>query len=91
MLFELLRLIETSSGPITVAELQRQLAVDEATLAGMIQFWVRKGRLHVSGRSEAVCASACVDASCSCGSCSGMDACPFIARLPKAYELNQSS
>jgi hypothetical protein len=87
MLFELLRLIETAGGPVTMADLQRQLGVDRATVEGMIQFWVRKGRLHITERSEAVCATGCADASCACGSCSGASGCPFIARLPKTIEL----
>lgn len=91
MLFELLRLIEATSGPISLGDLQRQLAVDSTTLEGMIQFWVRKGRLHVNGRSESVCAASCADAGCSCGSCSGIEGCPFIARLPIAYELTKQS
>jgi hypothetical protein len=89
MLFELLRLIESASGPVTLSDLQRTLVVDAATLDGMIQFWVRKGRLHVNGRSEAVCGSECATAGCSCGSCSGAEGCPFIARLPIAYELTR--
>lgn len=89
MLFELLRLIETAEGPVTPADLQRRLGVDQATIAGMIEFWVRKGRLHVNERSEAVCAPGCADAACSCGSCSGVEACPFIARLPRTFELSQ--
>lgn len=86
MLFELLRLIETAAGPVTLADLQRQLDVDPGTLEGMIAFWVRKGRLNLAGRADAVCAASCAEASCSCGNCSGMDGCPFIARLPKIYE-----
>lgn len=89
MLFELLRLIETVDGPVTLADLQRQLGVDEATVVGMIHFWVRKGRLHINERSEAVCSPGCADAACSCGSCSGIEDCPFIARLPKSYELTR--
>ncbi len=90
MLFELLRLIEASTGPVTVAQLQLRLGVDESTLNGMLDFWVRKGRLHLDGRSDAVCGTNCVEAACSCGSCEGAEGCPFVARLPRAYELSLS-
>jgi predicted ArsR family transcriptional regulator len=49
MLRELLRLVETAEGPISLSALARQLGVDAAVLDGMLQHWVRKGRLVVEG------------------------------------------
>ena len=51
MLRELLRLVETAEGPISLSDLARQLGVDAAVLDGMLQHWVRKGRLVVEGGS----------------------------------------
>ena len=53
MLRELLRLVETAEGPISLSDLARQLGVDAAVLDGMLQHWVRQGRLVVEGGSGA--------------------------------------
>lgn len=89
MLRELLQLVESADGPLSLADLSRQLNVDASTLDGMLQHWVRKGRLVVDGRSGAACGEGCVSAGCGCGSCSGLSACPFIARLPVTYRINR--
>ena len=88
MLRELLRLVETAEGPISLSDLARQLGVDAAVLDGMLQHWVKKGRLVVDGRSSAVtCEGGCASMG-GCGSCAGVASCPFIARLPVTYRLN---
>lgn len=87
MLRELLRLVETAEGPISLADLGRQLGVDVAVLDGMLQYWVRKGRLIMDGQSGGV-ACAGGGAMGGCGSCSGMASCPFVARLPVTYRAN---
>ena len=46
MLKQVLREIETAQGPITVRALSRKLGVEPNALEGMIQFWVRKGRIQ---------------------------------------------
>jgi len=81
MLRQLLQLIEAAEGPVSLTDLSRQLDVAPATLDGMLQHWVRKGRLVVSDRSVKACAGGC-------GSCSGAVDCPFIVRLPVAYRLS---
>lgn len=53
MLRELLRLVETAQGPISLTDLARQLGVDNAVLDSMLQHWVRKGRLVVEGSGYA--------------------------------------
>lgn len=58
MLRELLRLVETAEGPISLADLGRQLGVDVTVLDGMLQYWVRKGRLVVEGAGEQRCGGA---------------------------------
>lgn len=91
MLREVLQLIEAADGPVSLAELSRQLGVAPATLDGMLQHWVRKGRLVVSGRSVESCSGGCAPAGHRCGSCSGAGACPFIAQLPVAYRMSHMS
>lgn len=85
MLRELLNLLETAGGPVSLPELSRRLDLDAGVLAGMLDYWVRKGRLIVDDRSAAACA--CSTAGCGCGTCAGSAGCPFIARLPKSYRL----
>jgi hypothetical protein len=53
MLRELLRLVEAAEGPISLSDLARQLGVDVPVLDGMLQHWVRKGRLVVEGSAGA--------------------------------------
>lgn len=86
MLRDLLRLVEAADGPITLAELGRQLGVDAAVLDGMLQHWVRKGRLVTDSGAAMSCGSGCMGGGC--GSCAGVTGCPFVARLPITYRLN---
>lgn len=88
MLRELLRLVEAADGPISLAELGRQLGVDAAVLDGMLQHWVRKGRLVMDGGAATPCADGYMSVGGGCGSCAGVAACPFIVRLPITYRLN---
>lgn len=85
MLRELLRLVETADGPVTVAQLGRQLGIEPAAIDGMLQHWVRKGLLTIEGRASTACSDLCATAACRCGSCAGAAGCPFMARLPKTY------
>jgi hypothetical protein len=89
MLREVLRLIETACGPITLAELSRQLGIDPGALEGMLEFWARKGRLVVDGGSAAACSGSCMAGASHCGGCSGAAGCPFMARLPRSYVMAQ--
>jgi len=82
MLRDLLRLVEMAEGPISLADLSRQLGVAPAALEGMLEHWVRKGRLTVSGGAAAASCGSCAG---HCGSCAGAVNCPFVARLPKSY------
>jgi hypothetical protein len=89
MLRDVLRLIETAGGPITVAELSRRLSVDPGALEGMLEFWARKGRLAVEGGTAAACSGSCMAGASHCGGCSGAAGCPFMARLPRSYAIAQ--
>jgi hypothetical protein len=85
MLRELLRLIEAADGPMTVSELSRRLNVAPGVIEGMLEHWVRKGRLAVSGGA----ATACCATGDGCGSCAGVGDCPFVARLPRSFTVVQ--
>lgn len=88
MLRELLRLVENAQGPVGLSALSRELGVGEAVLDGMLQHWVRKGRLEMDGGSSIACAGGCAPGTNRCGSCAGISGCPFVARLPITYRLS---
>lgn len=82
MLREVLQAIETADGPVHLGALSQQLGIDRSALEGMIDYWVRKGRLQARQAEDSVCAPA--SGHCG-GGCTGAAACPFIARMPKSY------
>ena len=92
MLSQVLHEIKSARGPITIRELSKKLEIDPHALEGMLQFWVRKGRIQNDDE-----AASCDGAKGGCGtSCSGMANCTFIAKMPKTYsipieDINQNS
>ena len=75
-LSQVLAAFENTRGPLTMNEIARNLDISRARLEGMIQYWVRKGKLQetVSFRD--------------CGTCGrGEGDCPFTIELPRTYEL----
>jgi len=79
MLNQVLHEIENARGPLTVNELSRKLGIDPAALEGMIEFWVRKGRLQVENDQTS-------GASCACGS--GGSSCAPVSegvQISKSY------
>ena len=86
MLNQVLHAIENAQGPITIRELSRNLEIDPNALEGMIQFWVRKGRIQNDDD-----AASCDGGVGTCGSsCGGMTDCAFIARMPTTYSIPTS-
>jgi hypothetical protein len=84
MLWRVLREVEAAHGPIDLNELSRRLDVDRSVLDGMIQFWVRKGRLvDDAARAGEV---ACARHGCSV-SCTGAQSCPFTMKTPRTISL----
>jgi hypothetical protein len=81
-LYAVLAALEAASGPLTLAELSLQLEIEPGALQGMVAFWVRKGRLRLSGQ-----------ASCDtgvCGACTGAQGaghCPALLVVPRRYEV----
>lgn len=86
MLHRVLQEIEAAQGSINLTELSRKLAVERSALDGMIQYWVRKGRLKDDRQQEELTLTACTTGSCG-GSCPGPQGCPFVMKLPKTYTL----
>ena len=85
MLKTVLQAIESSKGPVHVAELSQRLGIERSALEGMIDYWVRKGRLYDSQ------GMACSPSAGHCsGSCTGAASCAFVAKMPKMYELTNN-
>jgi hypothetical protein len=71
----LLKQIEESSGVISLPNLARDLEVSRARLEGMVEYWIRNGKIRVSATLS------------DCGSCGILDNCPFALEMPRTYEL----
>jgi len=84
MLKQVLHEIEQARSSISISELSHRLGVEADALEGMIQFWVRKGRLKVDNDVNG-------GANCSCGTgannCAPVSDCIFIAKMPKSYTI----
>lgn len=74
-LSKLLSLFENSSGAMSVNSLARELEISPERVEGLIDFWVRKGKITSSSSLK------------ECGNCSTKGDCPFILELPLTYEL----
>ena len=80
MLQLILQEIESAGGTVNLADLSRKLDVEPSALEGMLEFWVRKGRLQSSSQS---CSTNMV---CG-GSCGGTQGCPFVIQMPHTFSL----
>lgn len=83
MLNQVLEEITNANEPLSLTVLSSRLGVERGALEGMLDYWVRKGRLkdddtHPEGSHSAG----------NCGpSCGGADSCSFVAKMPKSYSL----
>lgn len=85
MLYQVLEEIEQARGPVLVKDLGQRLNVDPGVLMGMIEFWVRKGRLR---DDDAVAEEGFTCAGGACGAhCSGVTECVFVAKMPKTFSI----
>lgn len=83
MLQLILQEIESAGGTVNLADLSRKLDVEPGALEGMLEFWVRKGRLRSSRQGGNFCS-----ASAACGgSCGGIQGCPFVIQMPHTFSL----
>ena len=87
MLYQVLEEIEQAQGPVLIKDLGQKLNIDPGVLSGMIQFWVRKGRL----RDDDTLAEGMACAGGGCGDhCGGMSNCTFVAKMPKTYSISKN-
>jgi hypothetical protein len=77
MLHKILKTIQETDDPISLSQLASQLDIEQGALEGMIDFWVRKGRIKV--HDGMACSS-------SCSSCR-VDGCPLILHMPRRFEV----
>ena len=86
MLRQVLQEIEAAQGTISLTDLSRKLGLEPGALEGMIQFWVRKGRLKDDERDNQQLFAVCGGGSCG-RSCPGAQGCPFVAKMPRTFSL----
>lgn len=84
MLKQVLAELENATQPLSLSELSQRLQIEPSALAGMLDFWVRKGRLQVLESGDET--SICPPDMCG-GSCGGPQDCPFTVNLPRSYAL----
>lgn len=90
MLWRVLQEFEAASAPLDLNELSRRLGIDRSALDGMIEFWVRKGRLVDDATGAAAATSACAGHGCG-GHCASAAHCPFTMTMPRTISLVSSA
>ena len=75
---EVLRAFETAPGPLSLNDIARDLDITPGMLDGMIDYWVRKGKIRPA-------------ASGACGSCAACSlsksCCTYSPAMPRSYML----
>ncbi len=71
-----LEAFQVAEAPLSLGQLAATLDVSPPLLEGMIEYWVRKGRLREAGTAGSACAA-----------CHQGRACPLIVKMPRRYEL----
>ena len=83
LLHAVLDTLERADRPLTLRELSAALGVEPGAVEGMINFWVRKGRMRVAGGTDGdVCGARCAASAPGCAT-----ACPFVLHFPARYEV----
>ena len=86
MLRQVLQELEMAQGPISLEELSRRLDIDRDALRGMVEFWVRRGRLQNRDEGIAAALATCLTGSrCSCRL--GPQDCSSATNMPRMYSL----
>jgi hypothetical protein len=73
---EVLRAFEDARGPLSLNDIARDLDITPGMLDGMIDYWVRKGKIRPAA-SGAACASCSLSKSC----------CTYSPNTPRGYVL----
>jgi hypothetical protein len=76
---QVLTMFETAVTPLSLPQMAHELGVSLEQLEGMIQYWVRKGKIRESA------------AATECGSCGSKDGCAFVMEMPRTFELARSA
>jgi hypothetical protein len=72
---EVLNTFQNARAPLSLAQMAHDLDLPVGMLEGMIDHWVRKGKIReVRGPGA-------------CGSCSSAKHCGYMPNLPRSYEL----
>ncbi len=80
LLHAVLDTLEGADRPLTLRELSAVLGVEPGAVAGMIDFWVRKGRMRIAAGPDApACGAGCGVSAPGCAT-----ACPFVLHFPRA-------
>ena len=74
-LSQVLATFEKADRPLSLPELARDLGVSREGLEGMIQYWVRRGKIHD------------ITALTDCGACGESGTCAFVLQMPRTYQL----
>lgn len=74
---EVLNRFTDQNAPVSLNHMARDMGLEPGVLHGMIDYWVRKGKLREisTGTGE------------NCTTCGIKSACPFVVALPRYYEL----
>ena len=78
MLHAVLSAVQHRDGPVDIQTLSRELQIEPGALAGMLDFWVRKGRVRRIESGESQCARCTLF----CGYNAG---CPLPVQPPVTY------
>lgn len=72
---QVLTIFETATTPLSLPQVARDLDISVERLEGMLQYWVRKGKLRENAGAA------------KCESCGQKGACAFVMEMPHSYEL----
>lgn len=72
-----LETIKAAEGAVRFDQLSRDLDIEAGMLDGMLQHWVRKGRIREVIDTDAA----------NCTHCGVKGRCPFVMQMPRRYEL----
>jgi hypothetical protein len=90
VLHEVLEEFERTQGPMTLDQLARRLDVERSALEGMVDYWVRKGRLRDDQQATALGATFCGGSACGIA-CPGPLRCPHATAGPRSFSLVKKS
>lgn len=76
---QVLTIFENTTTPLSLPQIAHELSISTEALDGMLQYWVRKGRLKETAAMR------------ECGTCGSKDGCAFVVELPHSYELASNS